>query len=176
MDASQIAQMLPYVDMLQVGARNMQNYFLLKTLGTVKKPVLLKRGMSATIEELLLSAEYIMSGGNYSVVLCERGIRTFTILTCETLWILPPFPSFKRSRICRWSPILRTARAGATKCRRWRWLRWPPERTGCCWKFTTILNVPFPTARSNLSISINSRNSRMAQMRLVAPIVGHHLA
>ncbi len=69
--------MLPYVDILQVGARNMQNYHLLRALGAVNKPVLLKRGMSATIEELLLSAEYIMSGGNYNVILCERGIRTF---------------------------------------------------------------------------------------------------
>ena len=77
MDPSQIEIMLPYVDVLQVGARNMQNYHLLRGLGEVDKPVLLKRGMSATIEELLLSAEYIMSGGNYKVILCERGIRTF---------------------------------------------------------------------------------------------------
>ena len=85
MDPSQIALMLPYVDMLQVGARNMQNYHLLRALGEVHKPVLLKRGMSATIEELLLSAEYIMSGGNYNVVLCERGIRTFETSTRNTL-------------------------------------------------------------------------------------------
>ena len=77
MDPSQIEIMLPYVDVLQVGARNMQNYYLLRALGETKKVVLLKRGMSATIEELLLSAEYIMSGGNYNVILCERGIRTF---------------------------------------------------------------------------------------------------
>jgi 3-deoxy-7-phosphoheptulonate synthase len=85
MDASQIEVMLPYVDLLQVGARNMQNYHLLRALGTVAKPVLLKRGLSATIEELLLSAEYIMAGGNYSVVLCERGIRTFETTTRNTL-------------------------------------------------------------------------------------------
>ena len=77
MDPSQIEVMLPYVDVLQVGARNMQNYYLLRALGETNKVVLLKRGMSATIEELLLSAEYIMSGGNYNVILCERGIRTF---------------------------------------------------------------------------------------------------
>ncbi|MGC2293755.1 MAG: N-acetylneuraminate synthase family protein, partial [Candidatus Acidiferrales bacterium] len=69
MDPSQIEVMLPYVDVLQVGARNMQNYFLLRALGEIQKPVLLKRGMSATIEELLLSAEYIMAGGNYNVML-----------------------------------------------------------------------------------------------------------
>src|SRR6201997_4082809 len=85
MDPSQIALMLPYVDVLQVGARNMQNYHLLRALGVVEKPVLLKRGMSATIEEWLLSAEYIMSGGNYNVILCERGIRTFETYTRNTL-------------------------------------------------------------------------------------------
>jgi 3-deoxy-7-phosphoheptulonate synthase len=85
MDHTQIPAMLEYVDVLQVGARNMQNYNLLKELGKVQKPVLLKRGISATIEELLLSAEYIMSGGNYNVVLCERGIRTFENATRNTL-------------------------------------------------------------------------------------------
>src|SRR6202162_3220092 len=85
MDASQIQMMLFYVDILQVGARNMQNYFLLRALGAAGKPVLLKRGMSATIEELLLSAEYIMAGGNYNVILCERGIRTFETYTRNTL-------------------------------------------------------------------------------------------
>ena len=85
MDPSQIDVMLPYVDVLQVGARNMQNYHLLRGLGEVDKPVLLKRGMSATLEELLLSAEYIMSGGNYKVILCERGIRTFDTYLRNTL-------------------------------------------------------------------------------------------
>ena len=85
MDHTQIPAMLDLVDVLQVGARNMQNYNLLKELGKVSKPVLLKRGISATIEELLLSAEYIMSGGNYNVVLCERGIRTFENATRNTL-------------------------------------------------------------------------------------------
>ena len=85
MDPSQIEVMLPYVDVLQVGARNMQNYYLLRALGEIQKPVLLKRGMSATIEELLLSAEYIMSGENYSVILCERGIRTFDTYMRNTM-------------------------------------------------------------------------------------------
>jgi 3-deoxy-7-phosphoheptulonate synthase len=85
MDQTQIPMMLEQVDVLQVGARNMQNYNLLKELGKVAKPILLKRGISATLEELLLSAEYIMSGGNYNVVLCERGIRTFESYTRNTL-------------------------------------------------------------------------------------------
>jgi len=85
MEISQIDIMLPYVDILQVGARNMQNFNLLRELGKVRKPVLMKRGIAATIEEMLLSAEYIMSGGNYDVILCERGIRTFETYTRNTL-------------------------------------------------------------------------------------------
>jgi len=74
-----------YADILQIGTRNMQNYSLLKNVGKINKPVLLKRGMSATIEEFLLSAEYIVSNGNSKVVLCERGIRTFEKMTRNTL-------------------------------------------------------------------------------------------
>src|SRR5579872_6542445 len=85
MEISQIAPMMEFVDILQVGARNMQNFNLLRELGKVKKPVLLKRGIAATLEELLLSAEYIMAGGNYQVMLCERGIRTFETYTRNTL-------------------------------------------------------------------------------------------
>jgi 3-deoxy-7-phosphoheptulonate synthase len=85
MEISQIEAMLEYVDILQVGARNMQNYNLLAALGQVRKPVLLKRGMSATIQEWLLASEYILSGGNYDVILCERGIRTFETYTRNTL-------------------------------------------------------------------------------------------
>jgi 3-deoxy-7-phosphoheptulonate synthase len=73
-----------YADMLQIGARNMQNYALLKEVGRIQRPVLLKRGMSSTLKELLMSAEYIMSQGNYNVVLCERGIRTFEDYTRNT--------------------------------------------------------------------------------------------
>jgi 3-deoxy-7-phosphoheptulonate synthase len=72
-------------DVLQVGARNMQNYSLLEAIGSLQKPVLLKRGLSATIEELLMAAEYILHGGNYNVILCERGIRTFETATRNTL-------------------------------------------------------------------------------------------
>lgn len=85
MDISQLELCLKYVDILQVGARNMQNFNLLKEVGYIDKPVLLKRGLSATIEELLMSAEYIMSGGNREVILCERGIRTFETATRNTL-------------------------------------------------------------------------------------------
>jgi 3-deoxy-7-phosphoheptulonate synthase len=84
MDASQIPVIEEYCDIFQVGARNMQNYTLLRELGHRRKPVLLKRGLMATIEELLLSAEYILSGGNSDVILCERGIRTFETATRNT--------------------------------------------------------------------------------------------
>jgi 3-deoxy-7-phosphoheptulonate synthase len=77
MESSQLELMSEYVDIFQVGARNMQNFALLKALGRQRRPVLLKRGLSATIEEWLMSAEYIMAGGNHNVILCERGIRTF---------------------------------------------------------------------------------------------------
>jgi 3-deoxy-7-phosphoheptulonate synthase len=85
MDQTQIPLLLQYSDILQVGARNMQNYNLLRELGKIRRPILLKRGISATIEELLLSAEYIMAGGNYEVILCERGIRTYETYTRNTM-------------------------------------------------------------------------------------------
>ncbi len=85
MDITQIELVDRYADIFQVGARNMQNFTLLRELGHAKKPVLLKRGISATIEEWLLSAEYILSGGNADVILCERGIRTFENYTRNTL-------------------------------------------------------------------------------------------
>src|SRR3954471_17224409 len=84
-----------YADCIQIGARNMQNFSLLKAAGRARKPVLLKRGMSATLEELLLSAEYIMSEGNYNVILCERGVRTFADHTRNTL-DLSVIPAIKR--------------------------------------------------------------------------------
>jgi len=85
MEIAQIEPMLPYVDCFQVGARNMQNFNLLRELGQVRKPILLKRGIAATVEELLLSSEYILSGGNYEVLLCERGIRTYETSTRNTM-------------------------------------------------------------------------------------------
>lgn len=84
MDASQLP-LFDDVDVIQVGARNMQNFELLKALGSLRKPILLKRGLSATYEELLMSAEYIMAGGNNQVILCERGIRTFETYTRNTM-------------------------------------------------------------------------------------------
>src|SRR6202165_2351547 len=97
MDASQIDVINKYCDIFQVGARNMQNFTLLRELGHVRKPVLLKRGISATIEEWLLSAEYVLSGGNSDVILCERGIRTFETATRNT-FDLSAIPVVKKQR------------------------------------------------------------------------------
>lgn len=85
MDVSQLDSFMKYVDIFQVGARNMQNFNLLKELGTIHKPIVLKRGLSSTFEEWLMSAEYIMAGGNGQIILCERGIRTFENYTRNTL-------------------------------------------------------------------------------------------
>ncbi len=85
MDTRDVELVAKYVDVLQIGARNMQNFNLLKEIGLTKKPVLLKRGLSNTVKELLMSAEYVLSGGNFNLVLCERGIRTFEDSTRNTL-------------------------------------------------------------------------------------------
>jgi 3-deoxy-7-phosphoheptulonate synthase len=85
MDKSQIDLVEKYTDILQIGARNMQNYMFLKDLGKASKPIMLKRGIAATIEEWLMSAEYILAGGNEKVILCERGIRTFETATRNTM-------------------------------------------------------------------------------------------
>ena len=85
LDEESLGQVIETCDMIQIGARNMQNYSLLRACGKARKPVLLKRGMAATIEELLMAAEYVLSEGNYDVVLCERGIRTFADHTRNTL-------------------------------------------------------------------------------------------
>ena len=85
MDKDQISMVCEYADILQIGARNMQNFSFIRALGATKKPIFLKRGISATIQEWLMSAEYIMAGGNPNVIMCERGIRTFETYTRNTL-------------------------------------------------------------------------------------------
>jgi 3-deoxy-7-phosphoheptulonate synthase len=95
MDTRQVDLVAEHADMLQVGARNMQNFALLAELGRVQRPILLKRGLSATIKELLMAAEYIMANGNHDIVLCERGIRTFETATRNTLDI-SAIPVLKR--------------------------------------------------------------------------------
>ena len=95
MDTNTVDLVARYADVVQIGARNMQNFALLEAVGALRKPVMLKRGLSATIQEFLMSAEYIIKGGNYQVILCERGIRTFETMTRNTL-DLGSIPLIKR--------------------------------------------------------------------------------
>ena len=122
--------------MIQIGARNMQNFSLLKHAGRLRKPVLLKRGLSATLDELLMAAEYIMSEGNYQVILCERGVRTFADHTRNTL-DLSIVPAVQRLAICPSSSIPATAPASAIRCCPWPALRWPSALTASSSRSTT---------------------------------------
>lgn len=122
-DISQL-DLLADVDVLQVGARNMQNYTLLKALGQLRRPVLLKRGLSATVEEFLLAAEYLLSGGNEQVILCERGVRS-GVSAARAALDVSAIPVLKRATHL---PVLvdpSHAAAAANWCCRW---RWPPQR------------------------------------------------
>jgi hypothetical protein len=141
MEISQIEPMMPYVDLFQVGARNMQNFNLLRELGAVRKPVLLKRGIAATIEELLLSAEYILAGGNYDVILCERGIRTFETYTRNTMDISAIPVVKKLSHL----PIVGDPSHGTgrrDKVPPWRAPPWPPAPTASSSKSTPTPTKP----------------------------------
>ncbi len=172
MDQTQIALLAAYSDIFQVGARNMQNYNLLRELGKQRKPVLLKRGISATIEELLLSAEYIMAGGNYEVILCERGIRTFETYTRNTMDIsaipvvkklshLPIVgdPSHGTGRRDKVAPMARAAVAA-----------------GADGLLIEVHHDP-DHALSDGAQSLFPEQFRelMAQLRLIAPVVGRSL-
>jgi 3-deoxy-7-phosphoheptulonate synthase len=173
MEISQIPLALPYVDILQVGARNMQNFNLLRELGKVRRPVLLKRGIAATLEELLLSAEYIMAGGNYDVILCERGIRTFETYTRNTMDIsaipivhklshlpITADPSHGTGRRDKVAPMARAAVAA-----------------GC----DALLIEVHPDPDRALSDGAQSLYPKqfealMAELRMIAPAVGRTIA
>jgi 3-deoxy-7-phosphoheptulonate synthase len=173
MDQAQIPMMMQYVDMFQVGARNMQNYYLLRALGEIRKPVLLKRGLSATMEELLLSAEYILAGGNYNVVLCERGIRTFETYTRNTLDIaaipvikklshLPMLadPSHGTGRRDKVPPMARAAVAA-----------------GADGLLIEVHNDPDHALSDGAqSLEPSTFTQLMAELRIIAPAIGRRIA
>jgi 3-deoxy-7-phosphoheptulonate synthase len=173
MDASQLPLMLPLVDVLQIGARNMQNYHLLRAVGQAPKPVLLKRGLSATIEELLLAAEYIMVGGNHNVILCERGIRTFEPYTRNTMDIaalpvikklshLPVFadPSQGTGRRDQVPPMARAAVAA-----------------GADGLLIEVHNDPERALSDGAqSLYFDQFEKLMSELRMIAPAVGRRLA
>jgi 3-deoxy-7-phosphoheptulonate synthase len=173
MDASQIQLMLPYVDILQVGARNMQNYHLLRCLGTVEKPILLKRGMSATIEELLLSAEYIMSGGNYNVILCERGIRTFETYTRNTLDIAAIPVIKKLSHL----PIVADPSHGTGRRDKVPPMARAAIAAGADGLLLEVHNDPEHALSDGAqSLFFNQFEKLMAELRIIAPVVGRTIA
>lgn len=173
MSEKQIPLMEQYVDLLQVGARNMQNYDLLRELGKVRHPVLLKRGISATVEELLLSAEYIMAGGNFQLILCERGIRTFENYTRNTL-DLSAVPVVKKLSHL---PILADPSHGAGR----RDMVPPMARAAVAAGADGILIEVHPEPDRALSDGAQSLYLRqfeelMAELRLIAAAVGRRLA
>ena len=173
MDASQIQLMLPYVDILQVGARNMQNYHLLRCLGTVEKPILLKRGMSATIEELLLSAEYIMSGGNYNVILCERGIRTFETYTRNTLDIAAIPVIKKLSHL----PIVADPSHGTGRRDKVPPMARAAIAAGADGLLLEVHNDPEHALSDGAqSLFFDQFEKLMADLRIIAPVVGRTIA
>jgi 3-deoxy-7-phosphoheptulonate synthase len=173
MEMSQIELMEPYVDILQVGARNMQNFNLLRELGRVRKPILLKRGIAATIEELLLSAEYIMAGGNYDVIVCERGIRTFETYTRNTMDISAIPIVHKLSHL----PI-----AGDPSHGTGRRDKVPPmARASVAAGADALLIEVHPTPEKALSDGAQSLfpeqfDKLMEEIRMIAPAVGRSIA
>jgi 3-deoxy-7-phosphoheptulonate synthase len=169
MDTTQIPLVSAYADMLQVGARNMQNFNLLRELGRQPKPVLLKRGIAATIEELLLSAEYILSGGNYNVILCERGIRTFENYTRNTMDIsaIPVVKKLSHLPIVA-DPSHGTGRRDKVA---------PMARAALAAGADGLLIEVHPDPDHALSDGAQSMTAAqfeelMAQLRMIAPVVG----
>lgn len=173
MEISQIQLMLPYVDLLQVGARNMQNFNLLRELGKVRKPVLLKRGIAATIEELLLSAEYLMAGGNYDVIVCERGIRTFETYTRNTLDI-SAIPIVKKLSHL---PILADPSHGTGRRDKVAPMGRAAIAAGADGLLVEVHNCP-DKALSDGAQSLYPEQfiELMAQLRIIAPAVGRRLS
>ncbi len=173
MDASQIEVMTPYVDLLQVGARNMQNIHLLRALGGVTKPILLKRGMSATIEELLLSAEYIMAGGNYNIVLCERGIRTFESYTRNTLDIAAIPVIKKLSHL----PIIADPSHGTGRRDKVPPMARAAVAAGADGLLIEVHNDPEHALSDGAqSLYFDQFAQLMAELRIIAPAVGRRIA
>src|SRR4030081_351824 len=173
MDASQIQMMLPYIDIFQVGARNMQNYFLLRALGSVTKPVLLKRGMSATIEELLLSAEYIMAGGNPNVILCARGIRTFETATRNTLDIAAIPVIQKLSHL----PMLADPSHGTGRRDKVPPMARGAVAAGADGLLIEVHNDPAHALSDGAqSLEPAAFNQLMAELRIIAPAIGRRIA
>ena len=152
MSESDVELVAEYADILQIGARNMQNFSLLKALGRTTRPILLKRGMSSTIRELLMSAEYIVAHGNPNVVLCERGIRTFETATRNTCDIAGGGRAQRTDAPAGDRRSQPRRPAGAAWCRRWPGRRWRSAPTGCWSRSIPVRRRPTATAPSRFRI------------------------
>ncbi len=162
-----------YCDMIQIGARNMQNYSLLRTVGRLRKPVLLKRGMAATVEELLMAAEYVLAEGNYQVVLCERGIRTFTDHTRNTLDLAAVVAVQRLSHL----PIIVDPSHGTGKRHKVVPLGRAAAAVGADGLMIEVHHDP-PQALSDASQAIlpSELSELIQQLPLLLPLTGRHLA
>jgi len=172
MDLSQLEVMERYVDILQVGARNMQNFTLLRELGHSKTPVLLKRGISATIEEWLLSAEYVLSGGNMNVMLCERGIRTFESYTRNTFDISAIPVVQQLSHL----PVLADPSHGTGKRDKVAPMARAAVAAGCDGLLIEVHNDPDHALSDGAQSLFPSQFDRlMAELRIIAPAIGRSI-
>ena len=172
MDISQIELVGRYADIFQVGARNMQNFTLLRELGHARKPVLLKRGISATIEEWLLSAEYILAGGNNDVILCERGIRTFETATRNTFDI-SAIPVIKKLSHL---PIVADPSHGAGRRDMVAQLARAAVAAGADGLLIEVHNDPDHALSDGAQSMFPSQFDRlMAELRIIAPAIGRSI-
>jgi 3-deoxy-7-phosphoheptulonate synthase len=172
MDISQLALIERYAHILQVGARNMQNFTLLRELGYSKVPVMLKRGISATIEEWLLSAEYILSGGNMNVMLCERGIRTFESFTRNTLDIsaIPVIQQLSHL------PIIVDPSHGTGKRDKVAPMARAAVAAGCDGLIIEVHNDPDHALSDGAQSMFPAQFDRvMAELRIIAPAIGRSI-
>jgi 3-deoxy-7-phosphoheptulonate synthase len=172
MDTSQIDLVGKYADIFQVGARNMQNFMLLRELGRTRKPVLLKRGISATIEEWLLSAEYILSGDNTDVILCERGIRTFETVTRNTLDI-SAIPVVKQ--LCH-LPVIADPSHGTGRRDKVAAMARAAVAAGADGLIIEVHNDPDHALSDGAQSMFPSQFDRlMAELRIIAPAIGRSI-
>jgi 3-deoxy-7-phosphoheptulonate synthase len=172
MDSSQIELISSYCDIFQVGARNMQNFTLLRELGHQRKPVMLKRGISATIEEWLLSAEYILAGGNNDVILCERGIRTFETATRNTFDISAIPVVKKLSHL----PIVADPSHGAGRRDMVAQLARAAVAAGADGLIIEVHNDPDHALSDGAQSMFPSQFDRlMAELRIIAPAIGRSI-
>jgi 3-deoxy-7-phosphoheptulonate synthase len=173
LDERSLDLVIEYCDMIQIGARNMQNYSLLRTVGRVRKPVLLKRGMAATVEELLMAAEYVLAEGNYQVVLCERGIRTFTDHTRNTLDLAAVVAVQRLSHL----PIIVDPSHGTGKRHKVVPLARAAAAVGSDGLMVEVHHDP-PQALSDASQAIlpSELSQLMQQLPLLLPLTGRHMA